>query len=112
MLRRGGVARSGSIIWCNRRRFSSVGFDGRKYNRAVRLHKLTYDALFRLAWKEFEGSLGDEGQVNLTQLLLSVDDFAENVSGAAWLEVLELQSFTWIVPQTFSSALCAPAPEL
>jgi len=25
--------------------------EGRKYNRAVRLHKLVYEALLRLAWK-------------------------------------------------------------
>ena len=28
--------------------------DGRKYNRAIRLHKLMYEALMRLAWVGFE----------------------------------------------------------
>ncbi len=27
--------------------------DGRQYNRAVRVHKLVYEAILRLAWKEF-----------------------------------------------------------
>ena len=37
--------------------------DGRKYNRAVRLHKLMYEALFRPALTGFEGSLNDEDKV-------------------------------------------------
>ena len=28
--------------------------DGKQYNRAVRLHKLTYETLIRLAWSDFE----------------------------------------------------------
>ena len=28
--------------------------EGKQYNRAIRLHKLTYEALMRLAWKEFQ----------------------------------------------------------
>ena len=32
--------------------------DGKKYNRAFRLHKLVYDAFLRLAWSGFEAWLG------------------------------------------------------
>ena len=27
--------------------------EGKKYNRAIRFHKLSYEALLRLAWKDF-----------------------------------------------------------
>ena len=33
--------------------------DGKKYNRAIRLHKLVYEALLRFAWSGFETWLGD-----------------------------------------------------
>ena len=33
--------------------------DGKKYNKAIRLHKLVYEALLRLVWSGFEAWLGD-----------------------------------------------------
>ena len=49
----------------------------KKYNRAIRLHKLMYEALLRLAWSGFEGSLGDGDKNELAETLLH---FAENIS--------------------------------
>ena len=33
--------------------------DGKKYNRAIRLHTFVYEALLRLVWSGFEAWLGD-----------------------------------------------------
>ena len=60
--------------------------DGKKYNRAIRLHKLVYEALLRLAWSGFEAWLGDGDKNELAETLLHVTDFAENISGETWLE--------------------------
>ena len=49
--------------------------DGRKYNRVIRLHKLMYEALMRLAWAGFEAWLGENEKDNLTQALTIVKDF-------------------------------------
>ena len=60
--------------------------DGKKYNRAIRLHKLVYEALLRLAWSGFEAWLGDGDKNELAETLLHVTDFADNISGETWLE--------------------------
>ena len=60
--------------------------DGKKYNRAIRLHKLVYEALLRLAWSGFEAWLGDGDKNELAETLLHVTDFANNISGETWLE--------------------------
>ena len=60
--------------------------DGKKYNRAIRLHKLVYEALLRLAWSGFEACLGDGDKNELAETLLHVTDFAVNISGETWLE--------------------------
>ena len=60
--------------------------DGKKYNRAIRLHKLVYEALLRLAWSGFEAWLEDGDKNELAETLLHVTDFAENISGETWLE--------------------------
>ena len=57
--------------------------DGKKYNRAIRLHKLVYEALLRLAWSGFEAWLGDGDKNELAETLLH---FAENISGETWVE--------------------------
>ena len=43
---------------------------GKQYNRAVRLHKLTYEALMRLLLKEFESSVELSTPLDLEQLKL------------------------------------------
>ena len=55
--------------------------DGKKYNRAIRLHKLVYEAPLRLAWSGFEAWLGDGDTNELAETLLHVTDVAENISG-------------------------------
>ena len=60
--------------------------DGKKYNRAIRLHKMVYEALLRLAWSGFETWLGDGDKNKMAETLLQVTDFAENISGETWLE--------------------------
>ena len=54
--------------------------DGKKYNRAIRLHKLVYEALLRLAWCGFEAWLGDGDKNELAETLLHVTYFAENLA--------------------------------
>lgn len=53
--------------------------EGRKYNRAVRMRKLVYKALMRLAWKGFLAWLEDEEADNLDKTLKSVDKFQSSV---------------------------------
>ena len=72
-----GVIADGSIVGV---------LDGKKYNRAIRLHTLVYEALLRLAWSGFEAWLGDGDKNELAETLLHVTDFAENISGETWLE--------------------------
>ena len=64
--------------------------DGRKYNRAIRLHKLMYEALMRLAWAGFEAWLGENEKDNITQALTIVKDFVEDISGDKLQELLQV----------------------
>ena len=50
--------------------------DGRKYNQAVRLHKLAYEALIRLAWKGFLSWL----QANHTDDVVHMDETLKTTS--------------------------------
>ena len=52
--------------------------DGRKYNRAVRLHKLVYDALTRLVWKGFLSWW----QANHTDDVVHMDEILKIVTSA------------------------------
>ena len=40
--------------------------DGRRYNHAVRFHKLMYEALQRLAWKGFQSCIEKFPEKNLS----------------------------------------------
>ena len=42
--------------------------EGRKYNRAVRLHKLVYEALLRIAWKGFYSWMEEQYPSELPKL--------------------------------------------
>ena len=70
---------------------------GKKYNRAIRLHKLMYEALLRLAWSGFETWLKDEDKNELTETLFRVKTFSKNISGKTWLEFQEVHSCTHIL---------------
>ena len=69
--------------------------DGRKYNRAIRLHKLLYESFMRLAWKGFlpwiEINHSDE-QVHLEESLTIVNGLCEDVSQATVREMMANQS--------------------
>jgi hypothetical protein len=76
----------------------SVGgvLDGRKYNRAVRFHKLLYEALQRLAWKGFEvwiTSKQPELNVDIALTWEIINDLSQNLSGETFTETLQNPGF-------------------
>lgn len=69
--------------------------EGRKYNRAVRLHKLVYEALLRLAWKGFLQWLEEHHARDIHHLeetLKSIASFHDSISQGALQELLENES--------------------
>lgn len=74
--------------------------EGRKYNRAVRVHKLVYEALMRLAWKGFLPWLQNnhaEEIHHLEETLKSIEDFHSSVCQASLELLLEDESCTRIL---------------
>ena len=74
--------------------------DGRRYNRAVRLHKLVYEAFTRMAWTGFRIRLeathaDDVGHMDET--LRIIDNLCEDVSQASLKQVLDNSSCTCIM---------------
>ena len=68
---------------------------GRKYNRAVRLHKLVYEALMRLAWKGFLQWMEDNPAVevhHLEETMKSIANFHNRITHASFQELLENES--------------------
>jgi hypothetical protein len=57
--------------------------DGKHYNRAVRAHKCVYEALMRLAWREFlkwlEKSENERHMVSVNLLLQLISDMARDL---------------------------------
>ena len=73
--------------------------EGQKYNRAVRVHKLVYEVMMRLAWKGFLQWLETKhvGEVhNLEQTLKSIEAFQNDVCHAQIEELLQSPSCTCI----------------
>ena len=71
--------------------------EGRKYNRAVRLHKLVYEALMRLAWKSFLLWLKEKHPTEMSHMeeaLRRIDSFQGDICQASLTELLENDSFT------------------
>ncbi len=69
-----GVIADGSI---------SGVIDGQRYNQAVRLHKLLYEAFLRLAWKGFHPWLEQnhhEDLIHLEATLQAVENLCEEIS--------------------------------
>ena len=69
--------------------------DGRKYNHAIRLHKLVYEALMRLAWKGFLPwlELKHAGEFHhFNKAMKSIANLQDGVSQAVFLELLECES--------------------
>ena len=74
--------------------------DGRRYNRAVRLHKLVYEERMRLAWKNFFPWLEENHARDvhyLDEAQKSIASFHSNVSQGSFQEVLENESCTHIL---------------
>lgn len=68
--------------------------DGRKYNRAVRLHKLLYETFMRLAWKGFLQWLASnhsDYMVHLEETLRATSSLCEDVCQAAVREMMDSQ---------------------
>ena len=85
-LRRSGVIAEGSVAGV---------MDGRKYNRAIRLHKLVYEALMRHAWKGFLPwlELKHAGEVHhFNKAMKSIASLQDGVSQAVFQELLECES--------------------
>lgn len=59
--------------------------EGKMYNRAVRVHKLVYEALMRLIWEQFMSQLDEDEHVYLrvqnTLSQLTNKDLNQNVIG-------------------------------
>ena len=69
--------------------------EGHKCNRAIRLHKLLYEAFFRLMWKGFlswiKESRSDE-EVHVDNLTMLLEDFCDNIGQHKLNELLDSQS--------------------
>lgn len=69
--------------------------DGRKYNRALRLHKLMYEACMQLTWNGFLSWLKVtllNDMVHLGETLKTLDNLGKDISQAALKEVLVTSS--------------------
>ena len=72
----------------------------RRYNRAVRLHKLVYDAFTRMAWKGFRSWLEATHAVDVVHMdetLRIIDNLCEDVSQASLKQVIVNSSCTCIM---------------
>ena len=68
---------------------------GRKYNRAIRVHKLVYEALMMLVWKGFITWLEEhhaEEVPSLKESINNIDIFHSNVSQGSLQDFLQQQS--------------------
>lgn len=74
--------------------------DGHKYNRAVWLHKLVYEALMRLVWKGFCSWLKTTHRDDLDDALESIDGLCKDVSKVKLKDVLDNQSYICILAPT------------
>ena len=86
-----GVIAEGSI---------TAVMEGRKYNHAVRLHKIVYEAMMRVAWKVFlpwiQVNHGDEAH-HLEEALRSISTFHDEVSQASFTKLMDDISLTRIL---------------
>jgi len=78
-----GVSADGSI---------SGVMDGRKYNRAVRLHKILYEAFIKLAWRGFHSWLQDNYSNDVDHMdetMKVISNLCEDVSQASLEQVIQ-----------------------
>ena len=67
----------------------SIGqvLEGRHYNRAVRMHKLVYEALLKIQWEGFLEWLDEDEKNKLTEVLKILDISAHDVTNTTWNEI-------------------------
>ena len=77
----------------------SIGgvLDGRKYNRAIRMHKLVYEALMRIAWGGFLEWLGTRENDRLNEAISVLKDLTSDVSQIALDNVMTNASYIRII---------------
>ena len=74
--------------------------DGHKYNRAIRLHKLAYEALVRLEWKSFHSWLQAthaSETVHMDEMLMAINNLCSDVSQTNLEQILQNGSCTRIL---------------
>ena len=74
--------------------------DGRKYNRAIRLHKLVYEALLHLAWKGFMQWLEvhhTPDDIHMKETLKIINEMCKDVSQESLLMVIKNNSCARII---------------
>lgn len=74
-----GVVAGGSV---------SGVLDGRKYNRAIRVHKLVYESLMRIAWCEFLNKYDGCITEILNDALEAIKDFSENITNETLKDIM------------------------
>ena len=68
--------------------------NGKNYNRAVRLHKIVYEALMKLLVNKFEGSLSsEEDKIILENHLTAMENFKLEMSQENFENVLKSDEF-------------------
>lgn len=71
--------------------------EGKRYNRAIRLHKLVYEALQRQMWSGFLGWVEErhkEKKAMITNVLESLNSLRNNICEAEYKKMLEENSFS------------------
>lgn len=77
--------------------------EGRRYNRAVRLHKLIYEVLLRLAWKKFVSWLEEKQDTNqLYDINTAITYFKDEISQKTFTQMLSNESFTVVMKAFFN----------
>ncbi|KAG1701312.1 Threonine aspartase 1 [Nymphon striatum] len=76
--------------------------EGRKYNRAVRFHKLLYEALLRLAWKEFLAVLDQQSDYNkgqIEEMNEKIMELCEHLNQNTFTDILHDRLFETVAQQ-------------
>ena len=60
----------------NWKKVSRCWLEGRSYNRAIRVHKLAYEALMRVAWRGFQPWVDERCPLDMNQIRRALDEVA------------------------------------
>jgi hypothetical protein len=72
-------------------------FDGKMYNRAIRVHKCLYEALMRLAWASFMSWLDKNESEMVNSVLEEIKDFRHDLSQCNIEEILNSSEFEAVI---------------